>query len=44
MIRITTTMEIVIMAGAAIGFLTQNMTFLLVALFCTGCNPPFSAR
>lgn len=36
LIRITTTMEIVIMTGAAIGFLTQSMTILLVALFCTG--------
>ncbi len=36
LIRITTTMEIVIMSLAAIGFLTQNMTVLLVALFGTG--------
>lgn len=36
LIRITTTMEIVIMMLAAIGFLTQNMIVLLVALFCTG--------
>lgn len=36
LIRITTTMEIVIMSLAAIGFLTQNMIVLLVALFCTG--------
>ncbi|MFC5576771.1 MFS transporter [Lysobacter niabensis] len=36
LIRITTTMEIVIMSLAAVGFLTQNMTVLLVALFCTG--------
>ena len=36
LIRITTTMEIAIMSLAAIGFLTQNMTVLLVALFCTG--------
>ena len=36
LIRITTTMEIGIMSLAAIGFLTQNMTVLLVALFCTG--------
>lgn len=36
LIRITTTMEIVIMSLAAIGFLTQNMVVLLVALFCTG--------
>src|SRR5688572_8296655 len=36
LIRITTTMEIVIMSLAAIGFLTQNMAVLLVALFCTG--------
>lgn len=36
LIRITTTMEIVIMSLAAVGFLTQNMLVLLVALFCTG--------
>ncbi|MGH8062817.1 MAG: MFS transporter [Pseudoxanthomonas sp.] len=36
LIRITTTMEIVIMSLAAIGFVTQNMVVLLVALFCTG--------
>ena len=36
LIRITTAMEIVIMTLAAAGFLTQNMTVLLVALFCTG--------
>jgi 1-acyl-sn-glycerol-3-phosphate acyltransferase len=36
LIRITTTMEIGIMMLAAIGFLTQNMIVLLVALFCTG--------
>jgi len=36
LIRITTTMEIVIMSLAAVGFLTQNMSVLLVALFCTG--------
>ncbi|MEN5426528.1 MFS transporter [Stenotrophomonas pennii] len=36
LIVITTTMEIVIMTLAAAGFLTQNMTLLLVALFCTG--------
>lgn len=36
LIRITTAMEIAIMALAAVGFLTQNMTVLLVALFCTG--------
>jgi len=36
LIRITTTMEIVIMSLAAVGFLTQNMVVLLVALFCTG--------
>lgn len=36
LIRITTTMEIVIMALAAVGFVMQNMTVLLVALFCTG--------
>ena len=36
LIVITTTMEIVIMSLAAIGFLTQTMPVLLVALFCTG--------
>lgn len=36
LIRITTTMEIGIMSLAAVGFLTQNMIVLLVALFCTG--------
>ncbi|MCD9088340.1 MFS transporter [Stenotrophomonas sp. SY1] len=36
LIVITTTMEIVIMSLAAIGFLTQNMPVLLIALFCTG--------
>ncbi|MDR6841272.1 MFS transporter [Pseudoxanthomonas sacheonensis] len=36
LIRITTTMEIGIMTLAAVGFLTQNMIVLLVALFCTG--------
>lgn len=36
LIRITTTMEIAIMSLAAVGFLTQNMIVLLVALFCTG--------
>ncbi len=36
LIRITTTMEIAIMSLAAIGFVTQNMIVLLVALFCTG--------
>ncbi len=36
LIVITTTMEIVIMTLAAVGFLTQNMPVLLVALFCTG--------
>ncbi len=36
LIRITTVMEIVIMSVAAIGFLTQNMVVLLVALFATG--------
>ncbi|MDR7133483.1 1-acyl-sn-glycerol-3-phosphate acyltransferase [Lysobacter niastensis] len=36
LIRITTTMEIVIMSLAAVGFLTQNMPVLLVALFSTG--------
>jgi len=36
LIVITTTMEIVVMSLAAVGFLTQNMPVLLVALFCTG--------
>ncbi len=36
LIRITTMMEIGIMSLAAIGFLTQNLIVLLVALFCTG--------
>ena len=36
LIRITTVMEIGIMSLAAVGFLTQDMTVLLVALFCTG--------
>jgi len=36
LIRITTTMEIVIMSLAAVGFMTQNMIVLLVALFSTG--------
>ncbi|RXR03527.1 MFS transporter [Pseudoxanthomonas composti] len=36
LIVITTTMEIAIMSLAAVGFLTQNMLVLLIALFCTG--------
>lgn len=36
LIRITTAMEIAIMAVAAFGFATQNLVVLLVALFCTG--------
>ena len=36
LIRITTAMEIAIMSLAAVGFLLQNMTVLLVALFATG--------
>ncbi|WP_379654718.1 MFS transporter [Pseudoxanthomonas sp. UC19_8] len=36
LIVITTTMEICIMTLAAVGFLTQNLPVLLVALFCTG--------
>ncbi len=36
LIRITTAMEIGIMSVAAVGFLTQSMPVLLVALFCTG--------
>jgi 1-acyl-sn-glycerol-3-phosphate acyltransferase len=36
LIRITTSMEIAIMSLAAVGFVTTNMTVLLVALFLTG--------
>jgi 1-acyl-sn-glycerol-3-phosphate acyltransferase len=36
LIVITTSMEIVIMSLAAIGFFTQSMPVLLAALFCTG--------
>lgn len=36
LIRITTTMEIVIMSLAAVGFLLQSMPILLLALFSTG--------
>ena len=36
LIVITTTMEIVIMSLAAVGFLLQNLPVLLLALFCTG--------
>src|SRR5688500_5529206 len=36
LIRITTAMEIAIMSLAAVGFVTQNMVVLLVALFATG--------
>ncbi|HEY5972349.1 MAG TPA: MFS transporter [Pseudoxanthomonas sp.] len=36
LIRITTMMEIAIMSVAAVGFVTQNMIVLLVALFATG--------
>ncbi|HEY0660187.1 MAG TPA: MFS transporter [Lysobacter sp.] len=36
LIRITTAMEIAIMSLAAVGFVTQNMIVLLVALFATG--------
>jgi 1-acyl-sn-glycerol-3-phosphate acyltransferase len=36
LIRITTAMEIAVMSIAAVGFLTQNMSVLLIALFCTG--------
>jgi MFS family permease len=36
LIRITTMMEIAIMSIAAVGFMTQNMVVLLVALFLTG--------
>ncbi|MGV8960008.1 MAG: MFS transporter [Stenotrophomonas sp.] len=38
LIVITTTMEIAIMSLAAIGFLTQSMPVLLVALFATGAQ------
>ncbi|KAF1015106.1 MAG: Lysophospholipid transporter LplT [Stenotrophomonas maltophilia] len=36
LIVITTSMEIVIMSLAAVGFLVQSLPLLLVALFCTG--------
>ena len=36
LIRITTAMEIAVMSLAAVGFVTQNLIVLLVALFCTG--------
>ena len=36
LVRITTAMEIAIMSVAAVGFLTQNLVVLLVALFLTG--------
>ncbi len=36
LIVITTTMEIAIMSLAAVGFITENMVILLIALFCTG--------
>ncbi|MEO5963479.1 MAG: MFS transporter [Thermomonas sp.] len=36
LIVITTTIEIVVMSVAAVGFLLQSMPVLLVALFCTG--------
>ncbi|MGB4859251.1 MAG: MFS transporter [Dokdonella sp.] len=36
LIRITTAMEIAIMSLAAVGFVLQNMTVLLIALFATG--------
>ncbi|MEO7916517.1 MAG: MFS transporter [Dokdonella sp.] len=36
LIRITTAMEIAIMSLAAVGFVLQNMTILLIALFATG--------
>jgi 1-acyl-sn-glycerol-3-phosphate acyltransferase len=36
LIRITTAMEIAIMSLAAVGFMTTDMTVLLVALFLTG--------
>ena len=36
LVVITTSMEIAIMSLAAVGFLTQSMPVLLLALFCTG--------
>ncbi|MDR2871356.1 MAG: MFS transporter [Xanthomonadaceae bacterium] len=36
LIRITTTMEIMVMSVAAIGFIAQSMPILLIALFGTG--------
>ncbi|WP_045737654.1 MFS transporter [Xanthomonas sp. MUS 060] len=36
LVVITTTMEIAIMSLAAVGFLTEHMTLLLLALFCSG--------
>jgi len=36
LIVITTRMEIAVMTVAALGFLLQNLSLLLVALFCTG--------
>lgn len=36
LIRITTAMEIAIMSLAAVGFVTQSLSVLLIALFCTG--------
>jgi len=36
LIRITTTMEIIVMSFAAVGFLTHNLIVLLIALFATG--------
>ena len=36
LIRITTTMEVVVMSIAAVGFFTHNLPLLLVALFGTG--------
>ena len=44
LIRITTTMEIVIMSLAAIGFVTQNMIVLLVRCSVPACNPRCSGR
>ena len=38
LIRITTAMEIAVMSVAAVGFLTQNLVVLLIALFCTGAQ------
>ena len=41
LIRLTTTLEIAIMALAAGGFLTENLPLLFVALFCSGIQAAF---